>query len=224
MTALQLQNFPNAVLISSSTGIYNCHSFAWFYQSNTSPYWMDNPTAYWTDGSFTDEKATLLSKDDRVTYTTTQLDHSAYVFQGGTAKVTGLVISKWGATPLFKHAQNYCPYTMDPINKICKAVTFRYYKPNRTLKETEGISPFNMEEASTMTIYPNPSNGVFMLSWPGNMDVNNITIHDIMSREIYSSMELYSPLKLDISRQPAGIYLLNSIINNEKKSFKIIVK
>ena len=44
--------FPNAVRLDEPTFDYNCHSFAWYNSTTSNTYWMDDPSKYWTDGSY----------------------------------------------------------------------------------------------------------------------------------------------------------------------------
>ena len=43
--------YPNAICYGVPTTMYNCHSYAWRNATNQQ-YWMDNPSAYWSDGSY----------------------------------------------------------------------------------------------------------------------------------------------------------------------------
>ncbi len=98
--------YPNATYISTSTNRYNCHSYGFYSQSyTTNNKWMNNPSAYWTDGSY--NFVSSLSANDRLLYADSNgyLQHTA-IYQGGI-----VVVSKWGAAPLFRHDYNYSPYT-----------------------------------------------------------------------------------------------------------------
>ena len=44
--------FPNATRLAGPTYNYNCHSFAWYNSTTSNTYWMDDPSKYWTDGSY----------------------------------------------------------------------------------------------------------------------------------------------------------------------------
>ncbi len=35
-----------------ANGKYNCHSYAWYSQMASNPYWMPDPSPYWEDGSY----------------------------------------------------------------------------------------------------------------------------------------------------------------------------
>lgn len=95
------QQYPNATLISSATGRYNCHSYAWNSTATSNNYWLNSPSddAYWLDGSYT---YTTSANAQKWSYSVG--DHSANTYSGGTFQ------SKWGAWPVMRHAWNYSPY------------------------------------------------------------------------------------------------------------------
>ncbi|WDV46422.1 hypothetical protein PV797_01695 [Clostridiaceae bacterium M8S5] len=98
--------YPNAQRLASATKIYNCHSYAWYEQSASNKYWMNDPTAYYTDGSYS--QSSSVSSSVKATYMPTddikaQPEHSAIVSGD-------YFISKWGRAGLYKHRPEYSPY------------------------------------------------------------------------------------------------------------------
>lgn len=112
-----VDNFPNAVIVRNATTNYNCHSYAWYSQSSSNPYWMNNPAEYMFDGSYTKVGTTPTATNQKVCYTQYPLNnpyvHSGIVYSisGSTIKLT----SKWGAGPLVIHNVTYSPYNGTPI-------------------------------------------------------------------------------------------------------------
>lgn len=108
---------PNATLIYSSTGKYNCHSYAWYSNSTLNSYWMKDPSKYMSDGSYTRvQKINLASK---VYYTST--NHSARVYDAeGSSINNAYVISKWGNGPVMVHKVYDCPYTYPDNNELLR--------------------------------------------------------------------------------------------------------
>lgn len=103
------QMYPSAVFLSEATTNYNCHSYAWYQQSTSNKYWINDPSPYWQDMSYKllgSNNGNLLSNGIRVTYigTTGSTDHSS--IGNGTTQV----VSKWGDYPLYSHLITYCPY------------------------------------------------------------------------------------------------------------------
>lgn len=107
--------YPNAVYLSTSTNKYNCHSYAWYSQSTSNKYWMNDPSKYITDGSYK-SLTWPTSNGQKVVYGA--YEHSAVVVSYGSSIVT--VKSKWGPGPLMQHNVNYSPYVGTP----------KYYKRN----------------------------------------------------------------------------------------------
>jgi hypothetical protein len=98
--------YPNAILIESATRTYNCHAYAWHVSEGGNKVWIGCYTAtaediYWQDGSY--GEVTTEAAATKVSYASD--NHSAV-----TTNQSGWFISKWGATPLMKHAWNDCPY------------------------------------------------------------------------------------------------------------------
>ncbi len=104
--------YPGATYLGGSTKKYNCHSYAWHQQSTSNGYWMNNPSPYWGDGSYSN--VTALSTNDKIIYANSSnvISHSA-VYKGGIE-----MISKWGQAPLFRHNFNDCPYWANGDRKL----------------------------------------------------------------------------------------------------------
>lgn len=104
--------FPNTVFVSDATVKYNCHSYAWYKQSTSNPYWInDAPDIYIDDGSY------KLSTERRP-----RVGFKAYYNSGEHSGVvqeikvvdgaqTFLIQSKWGQLGLYKHSPYDSPYT-----------------------------------------------------------------------------------------------------------------
>lgn len=95
--------YPNAVRLSDPTVKYNCHSYAWYSTSTSNHYWMDDPSKYMTDGSYTKSGA---APNYKIHYDGG--NHSGIVTNCiGSAIV---VTSKWGKLGVYRHNADYCPY------------------------------------------------------------------------------------------------------------------
>lgn len=102
------QQYPQAQLVSSSSAKYNCHSYAWYWSSPSNSYWMNDPSAYMRDGSYS--SVSTIATATHVYYP--RGDHSALVYDAsGSSLDYARLISKWGRGPLMIHKINYCPYT-----------------------------------------------------------------------------------------------------------------
>lgn len=106
--------YPNATLLRSATTNYNCHSYAWYSRLATNKYWMNDPSAYMSDGSYTQIVLlpAIVSLNTIVYYNNS--DHSAVVTTAGPPGALGSLIkvtSKWGSYGLVQHNVSYSPYT-----------------------------------------------------------------------------------------------------------------
>ncbi len=103
-----ITTYPNATFVSDSTTVYNCHSYAWYSSSTSNPYWMNDPSSYMSDGSYTRVYSALQSS--RVFFPVG--NHSMKIYDAyGRALSTATVISKWGSAPVFIHNPYYSPYS-----------------------------------------------------------------------------------------------------------------
>lgn len=83
----------------------------------------------------------------------------------------------------------------------------------------------NLEQNNQISVYPNPSKDVFHISLPPNAETNTeIRLTDVMGKEI----ELENPvnsnrqMKIDLSNQSAGTYLLKIYSKEEIQSLRLI--
>lgn len=141
--------YPNANRKSSATAYYNCHSYAWYMNSNTNTYWMNYPTNYYIieDHSYVevinpqvgdiicyfDDNETPYNMDDDENL------HSGIVYEllsGTSNDICGnanlvMVESKWGPAGLYEHRGDECPYTSYTNGE---ADYVKYYRPNTNNK------------------------------------------------------------------------------------------
>ena len=106
--------YPNAIYLGEATSKYNCHAYAWSMSEGGREVWMNDPTLYMTDGSYTltnsaDPKAT------KIYY----YNDNPYELHSAIKSFGGYFVSKWGSLCLIRHAPNDCPYNTDNL---------RYYK------------------------------------------------------------------------------------------------
>ncbi len=102
-----------------------------------------------------------------------------------------------------------------------------------------GIEENNID--NSVAVYPNPSGGMFNVRWanlpagkqggtnPLNMGSysrgSTIEIYNMLGEKIYSSLTPRpSPLNIDLSSQPKGIYFYQLKINGSVKSGKLIIR
>ena len=120
------------VFIGEATRSYNCHAYAWHVSEGGIKVWINTPNddKYWNDGSYTSASS---SDGSKVSFASD--DHSAI-----TTSQSGYFQSKWGSSPLFKHAINDCPYSSSKLNyykKTCLTKTIQNvnYTTSQTVTE-----------------------------------------------------------------------------------------
>jgi hypothetical protein len=105
---LVITTYPQATFVSSSTRKYNCHSYAWYSSSTSNTWWMDDPSAYMTDGSYTRVYSALSASKVHFPIG----NHSMRIYDAYSNSLRyATVISKWGAGPVMIHNPFYSPYT-----------------------------------------------------------------------------------------------------------------
>lgn len=102
--------YPGAKYISSATKKYNCHSFAWYSQSYSNGYWMNDPSKYMSDGSY---KKGGYKVGNIIYYKGV---HSGVVSNVKVGYSGCYVKSKWGLYGVYNHFYNYCPYSTSSLS------------------------------------------------------------------------------------------------------------
>ena len=121
--------YPNAIEFAPPTAMYNCHSYAWYSQDyTTNKILIDNPSVYYTDGSYIEIPYTEVQPRDRILYfnSINSNVHSGIVVSKSYASPnndcgaanTVIVQSKWGDRGLYQHKGNYCAYVAYYEGKI----------------------------------------------------------------------------------------------------------
>ena len=107
-----LAEYPKLTSVRLGSTYYNCHSYAWYDDSASNPYWISNITAYANDvhhSNRTFDTATVgnivVYKDSNGEYT-----HSAVITEitttwPGTRKI--ICRSKWGQNSVYEHEIDY---------------------------------------------------------------------------------------------------------------------
>ncbi|MFP4978249.1 hypothetical protein ACE6ED_22780 [Paenibacillus sp. CN-4] len=109
--------YPSATFVSSSTSNYNCHSYAWYSNTTSNTYWMNNASAYMTDGSYASVTNLINAGIGTRVYYDGGL-HSAIVTTNGGPLASPKklrVTSKWGQGPLMSHTAEYSPYASNAL-------------------------------------------------------------------------------------------------------------
>lgn len=133
--------FPNIVRLRNETSNYNCHSYAWYSQSETNDIWLPYPEEFKTHGCYEVTRAEC-RPGDIVLYRNLNKApyediHSAIIssVDSSDSTDTGItVISKWGGYPLYSHNLTECPYYAQTneikIYRSCTHPSFSYEHVN----------------------------------------------------------------------------------------------
>lgn len=116
-------------LLSRGSCRYNCHSYAWYSQSASNPYWINDPTPYMDSGIYvrtynggigTPSSSTSVRAGDIIFYGDVNGDgntwHSAiYITQtnSGIPLASQRCVSKWGMLGVFEHSIGNVPAGYD---------------------------------------------------------------------------------------------------------------
>ncbi len=99
----------------------------------------------------------------------------------------------------------------------------KYGGPNMA---TIGLRP--VAEVSNSYVYPNPSNGVVTLKLAKVMAGTSVKVVDLLGKEVfstkYNSTSLNEELKINISENAKGIYLMQISNGNSSEVQKLIVE
>lgn len=82
----------------------------------------------------------------------------------------------------------------------------------------------DMVSGRSVKIHPNPAEGTLKISLPGlkEADVCSIDVYTLRGVHILTQAVKTDNVSVDISSQPAGVYILNMTINNNSTTWKII--
>lgn len=78
---------------------------------------------------------------------------------------------------------------------------------------------------TTLRVYPNPSDGEFVIENPSNVTSFKVTAHDFSARKVYEKEFSGNKVKLDLRNFATGIYIFNIVDNfGEKKEIRIVIQ
>jgi len=101
------------------------------------------------------------------------------------------------------------------INKDSLSLTSPKVKESAVIKETLD----NRE----IQIYPNPTRGLIRVDIPlSENDLARISLYDMQGRLLMDMKSAGTSTEVDLSGQPAGIYLMRIFLNNKPATWKII--
>lgn len=100
-----LETYPNNKIVRGISPTYNCHSYAWYSTETSNRYWIEDPSDYISDGSYT---STIIPAVGNKAFWRGD-SHSAIVTSVSNEGVR--VTSKWGMMGVYTHSIVDCPYS-----------------------------------------------------------------------------------------------------------------
>jgi hypothetical protein len=139
------------------------------------------------------------------------------------------VLVLFALLPLTSLAQAKIGYSYDAAgNRVKREIVM---SPRRAMtrqqnQKLENQSFSDMVRDHSIKIYPNPTEGALKISILGlkEADVCSIGVYTLQGSQILTEDVTSGNIGIDISNQPAGIYLLKIAINNNSTTWKIIKK
>ena len=126
--------YPNAQRLYPASNVYNCHSYAWYQQSNLNPYWIDDPSNYIASQTYLSSSGNV---GDIICYYQEsngekELIHSGIIVEvlsGNSNNLCGtsdlyIVDSKWGRAGVYRHRGDQCPYVVDQMANTVEFYTY----------------------------------------------------------------------------------------------------
>ena len=119
-------------------------------------------------------------------------------------------------------AQNIYHYDYDAAgNRIRRLVLILKKEGVPGGANSQQAGPSVLDDGN-MRLYPNPTQGVVVFETTDGGDVTQYRLSDAGGKLIETERAASSPLRLDLSDHPAGVYLLEVILKKERKYYKII--
>ena len=97
-----------------------------------------------------------------------------------------------------------------------------YLSPITVCASFSGTDVQDLSEINSISIYPNPSNGLFVIKWDkGQGTMGELEIYNMLGEVIYQSL-LQSEIYL--SNQPSGIYFVQVQVGERAYNKKLVVQ
>jgi hypothetical protein len=93
-------------------------------------------------------------------------------------------------------------------------------------EESFTIGTIGIEDCTPqkVSIYPNPSQGVFNVLFGDGQNLKRLIVTDFQGSEIYSTSDYRKEISLDLTEFGKGIYFIRIISGNESFMEKVVVK
>ncbi len=130
--------------------------------------------------------------------------------------------------PIASFAQGRIEYSYDASgNRIKREIVMPVPKAKAKQSLASGAQTFtDVLRNHTVRIYPNPTEGALQISISGLTDTDNcsLSIYTSQGARVMTENVNADRADINISNQPAGVYLLRITINDHSSTWKIIKK
>ena len=112
-------------------------------------------------------------------------------------------------------------------NQYYQAFAYIYQLSGGVLLHNLSTSSNEKLQFSDLVIYPNPSNGLFVIENRGLNDLDKVTltVSNVLGETVFfKKYETLAREVLDISTQEKGVYFIQVADDNDFKTFKVIIK
>lgn len=113
---------------------------------------------------------------------------------------------------------SYLPYQPNDENIVTDTIVHQLHYLNCSSKHSVGIKETIFE--NNFSVYPNPTNDLLNITSPDNK-IFSVNIYNAIGVKVYSTTNIRN-LQLNINNYPSGIYFIQSKINNQTFTKKIV--
>lgn len=136
-----------------------------------------------------------------------------------------LFLSLMLLSSLSVNAQRGMTYSYDAAGNRVSRVLELATSGAKSRQATQSQSFFDEIDGKQVRIYSNSSMGHVLVEMLGKGDSPmTLSVYNTSGMQIFSQSQQEERLDVDLSQQPAGIYILTIEVNNEKQSWKIVKK
>ena len=90
-----------------------------------------------------------------------------------------------------------------------------------TITQAEGIRPLGVSASKPLTLYPNPMESTLTIE--GISEDLQIYLHDLVGKEVFTSLLSPSKTTIDLSHLPSGMYMV-TLENDKKRITELLIK
>lgn len=177
---------------------------------------------------FNEGKVLVASNDETKNESVMTSDHIIEAGLINSPELTGYEIVK-NDVPLTQLDKTTLTYTeaIDPTKRYYYDFYAVYSDGQKSEKKTVIIHPLSTTEVANkpFSIYPNPSNGIFVVEANSNVSSLNTEIYDMSGKLVFKRDFKGNKAQIDLSHYPKGTYILKTIDNHsQRQSVKLMIQ